>query len=614
MNTRVALAQINVVVGDISANTEKMVEKIYEAKDYQCDIIVFPELAVCGYPPEDLLLRSSFLQRCKEAVEELNRHTRHITALVGSPWRHNWGNHRRSFNHNGNELFNAAVLMSNEEIQDIYFKTELPNYGVFDEKRYFSRLDNPECLIFVMNGSRFNITICEDIWIWPSPVQGLAGMNNVDVTLNLSASPFYAGKLEEARYDALRSFCVHTGSSLVYTNLVGGQDELVFDGTSVVMDGKGRVKHMAKRFEEDFMVVDLDESFSRPAQEYPFRDYYPTTSSIERTFAAKLEPCQQTPRYSLVHDCNASEFLTWMNARHIEEIYLAIVLGLRDYVRKNGFQKVVIGESGGIDSAVVTALAVAALGKDNVIAVTMPSMVTSDETKGDAIVLAANFGIKCATIPIQPTFTEYHTAMGEVDFWKELGYSKVKGVVDENLQARIRGNILMALSNQFGWLVLSTGNKSETAVGYCTLYGDMAGGFSPIKDVPKTKVWQLADYINGVRESQGLLGIPESIILRPPTAELSENQSDEDALGPYEYVDQTVEMYIGGRCSRSEIIDSFKKLLFPLVKDPAANAEKIMDLIDRNEYKRRQGPPGVKITPVAFGKDRRMPITNKFRG
>jgi NAD+ synthase (glutamine-hydrolysing) len=616
MDTRVALAQINVVVGDISTNTEKIIEHIYRAKDYKCDIVVFPELAVCGYPPEDLLMRKSFLDRCHEAVKEISQHVSHITALVGSPWLFGWGDHRRAFNHNGKELFNSAVLMANRGIQDIYFKTELPNYGVFDEKRYFSRLDDPECLIFVMNGLRFNITICEDIWIWPSPVQRLAGMNDVDVTLNLSASPFYAGKLEEARHQALQNFCTHTGSSLVYTNLVGGQDELVFDGTSVVMDANGHVHHMANRFEEDFLVVDLNEAFSRKREQaYPFRDYYPTTSAIERTFAAKLEPCPESNRTIGIHESNTAEFLSWLEDRHIEEIYFVIVLGLRDYVRKNGFQKVVIGESGGIDSAVVTALAVAALGSENVIAVTMPSLITSDETKGDAILLAENFGILCETIPIQPTFVEYHNALRNMEAWnrKDKTHS-LKEVVSENLQARIRGNILMALSNEFGWLVLSTGNKSETAVGYCTLYGDMAGGFSPIKDVPKTKIWELAELINEIRIVDGLLGIPESIIKRPPTAELSVGQSDEKALGPYDYVDQVVESYVEQGSPRSEIIANFRSLVFPAMEDPAANAVKIMDLIDRNEYKRRQGPPGVKITPVAFGKDRRMPITNRFHG
>jgi NAD+ synthase (glutamine-hydrolysing) len=611
--TRVALAQINPTVGDFDLNKSLILNSLTLAQRAGCDIVVFPELAVCGYPPEDLLLRKSFLEKCRDTTVEIATKVKDMVALVGTPWQYNWGNHRRAFNHNGNELFNSAVIMANGKIQDIYFKTELPNYGVFDEKRYFSRLDTPECLLFVLNGLRFGVTICEDIWIYPSPVQTLAGMNNVDITLNLSASPFFAGKLEESRYSALHNYCSHTGSSLVYCNLVGGQDSLVFDGTSVVMDSTGEVHHMAERFEEDLLIADLDSTtFARKYKQdlgYVYRDYYQTTATLDRTFAYEFGPNPMTNRPPARKE-NTAIFEGWLHNNHIEEIYLALVLGLQDYVIKNGFEKVVIGNSGGIDSALVTALAVEALGNENVIGITMPSRITSDNTQDDAIILMENFGIQQDVIRIESLATSYSDVIAFSRTWSSA--VQENPVVWENIQARIRGNILMALSNQFGWLVLSTGNKSETAVGYCTLYGDMAGGFSPIKDVRKLQVYALVDYVNTLRRRKGLAGIPESIIERPPSAELSADQVDTDALGPYEYLDEIVRRYVEQDQSRVEVIDHFKSLMFPKIEDPVDYAKKMMRMIDRNEYKRRQGCPGIKITPKAFGKDRRMPITNGY--
>ena len=395
MGVRVALAQINTTVGDIDGNWGKILNGIQEAKDEGCDIIVFPELAICGYPPEDLLLRKSFLHECHSSVLNLAKHANGITALVGSPWKYKWGEHRRSYNHNGEELYNAAVLMSQGKIQDIYFKTELPNYGPFDEKRYFSRLDDPECLVFIMNGLRFNITICEDVWIWPSPVQTLAGMNDVDVTLNLSASPFYVNKLEDRSY-VLQKFCEHTGSSMVYTNLVGCQDELIFDGSSMVLDAWGGVQHMAERFQEDLMIVDLDaETYTRKREDrgYLFRDYYGTTATIERTFAYVVEP-NTLPEVHKSHKSNTTFFEGWLHGdAENEEMWGALVLGIKDYVTKNGFTDVVLGVSGGIDSSVVLALAVEALGHEHVHAISMPSWVSSEDTRNDAQILAKNFEV-----------------------------------------------------------------------------------------------------------------------------------------------------------------------------------------------------------------------------
>jgi NAD+ synthase (glutamine-hydrolysing) len=606
--TRVGLAQINPIVGDLGQNRRLIVTGIHEACRAGCDIVVFPELAVCGYPPEDLLLKRSFLNKCKESVDIIADEVKDIVVLLGSPWKFNWGGHRHEFNRNGEEIYNSAVVLAEQRVQDVYFKIELPNYGVFDEKRYFSRLDTPECVVFVMNGTRFCVTICEDIWIDHSPVRTLAAMNNVDVTLNLSASPFFAGKLSTSRYEALTQYCLKTSTSLVYVNNVGGQDELVFDGTSMVVDHRGKVRYMAKRFETDLLVVDLDEKFLKVGKEgYLFRDYYPSTSSIERDFAYKFEPNPNKPTNELTISEDFSE--TIRNQKGIEEVFNALVRGLKDYVNKNGFDKVVIGESGGIDSAVTTAIAVEALGAERVIGITMPSRITSNDTKDDACLLMDNFGILSDSIRIESLAASYDDTISYSSIWSSA--VQENPVVWENIQARIRGNILMALSNQFGWLVLSTGNKSESAVGYCTLYGDMAGGFNVLKDVYKTQVYELARYVNKLRLRKNLLGIPESIITRPPTAELSEGQTDEKSLGAYSLLDPVLEAYIEKELSIADIQTWLSGTLL-LHKAPDNYVRDIVLKVDRNEYKRRQGCPGVKITPKAFGKDRRMPITNGY--
>jgi NAD+ synthase (glutamine-hydrolysing) len=614
--TRVALAQINPTVGDFDLNKSLILNSLTLAQRAGCDIIVFPELVVCGYPPEDLLLKQSFLTKCHEAVESIAEEATDIVALVGSPWKFNWGKHRHEFNRNGEELYNAAVILADGKVQDVYFKTELPNYGVFDEKRYFSRLETPECLVFVMNGVRFCITICEDIWVEQSPVRTLAAMNNVDVTLNLSASPFFAGKLTTSRYEALSQYCLKTGTSLIYTNLIGGQDSLIFDGTSLVMDHRGKIRYVAKRFEEDFLVVDLDESFMKNKTEgYMFRDYYSTTSSIERDFAQKFETIgnakstiqPDTPQQHGPFD----DFTDVLRGQtEVEEVYLALKRGLIDYVDKNGFPKVVVAVSGGIDSAVTLALAVETLGINRVVGITMPSRITSDDTQDDAVTLMENFGIQQDTIHIEHLVNMYIESIAHSKIWANA--LEENPVVWENIQARIRGNVLMALSNQFGWLVLSTGNKSETAVGYCTLYGDMVGGFSILKDVYKTLVYKIGHYINMKRHERGLLGIPISTFERPPSAELAEGQTDEEVLGPYSVLDKVLEAYIEKEMSVTEVKEFFGALAFPPLKDMKAYVEKIVRMVDRNEYKRRQSCPGVKITPKDFGKDRRLPITNAY--
>ena len=613
---RVALAQINPKVGNLNLNREFIIDWIRTAQSQGCDLIVFPELSVCGYPPEDLLLKQSFLSRCKESVEMIAEETKGIVALVGSPWKFNWGKHRHEFNKNGEELFNSAVVLADQGIQDVYFKTELPNYGVFDERRYFSRLETPECLVFILNGVRFCVTICEDIWIEQSPIRTLAGMNNIDVTLNLSASPFFAGKLATSRYEALTQYCLKTTTTLVYVNNVGGQDELIFDGSSMVIDNRGKVRYMADRFTSDLLMVDLDESFVKSNTDtYLFRDFYPTTSSIERDYAPKFAPNPNKPSPSLLQLGNERRvtdklFDVIQQQTGTDEIYHALVKGLQDYVNKNGFYEVVIGESGGIDSAVTTAIAVEALGASRVIGVTMPSLITSDDTKDDAILLMKNFGIEYGIVPIQPTYVQYNTEIQNSSLWKSVTRGG-KSVVQENLQARVRGNILMAFSNQFGWLVLSTGNKSETAVGYCTLYGDMAGGFNVLKDVYKTQVRALARHINTLRSRKNLLGIPESILTRPPSAELSVGQTDEATLGAYTLLDPVLEAYIERELSVDDIQKSLSGTLL-VHKAPDDYVRTIVQKVDRNEYKRRQSCPGIKITPRAFGKDRRMPITNGY--
>ncbi|MBI5571000.1 MAG: NAD+ synthase [Desulfomonile tiedjei] len=558
---RIAQAQINPTVGDFSGNAQKIVDWIGRAKSAAADLVTFPELALCGYPPEDLLFRASFLTENRQSLEAVAPYCSGIGVLVG------FADSRED------RTYNAAALLYDGAIQGVYHKVELPNYGVFDEKRYFR--SGSQCLVVEIAGVRVSVTVCEDIWIPGSTAERCALRNHAQVVVNLSASPFHAGKYTYRLDQIISLFARATGTTVAYTNLVGGQDELVFDGGSLVVDPHGRLLATAKRFEEDLLVTDV---------EIPVTDntlpLWNVDERVRITRGADLPGRQYRPA-TIQPELNL-----------VEEVYSALVLGTGDYVRKNGFSAVVIGLSGGIDSSLTAAVAVDALGPQYVTGVTMPSQYTSRETLSDAEILARNLGIELLTIPIEEVFDAYAKIL-EDPFRKGR-----TGTEFENLQARIRGNILMALSNRFGWLVLTTGNKSETAVGYCTLYGDTAGGFAVVKDVPKTLVYELSEYVN---RKAGRDVIPSSVIVRPPSAELRPDQKDEDSLPPYAVLDPILKAYVEEDKGFDEI-DGFPP---DVVRD-------VIAMVDRNEYKRRQAPPGVKITPRAFGKDRRLPLTCRY--
>ncbi len=527
---RIALAQINPVVGDLIGNQNKIIQYIQQARDENVELVIFPELAICGYPPEDLLYKEHFIQDNLKALRWIQKQTQGISIVVGCV--------DRGIDKN---LYNAAVLISNGKIQGKYYKKALPNYGVFDEKRYFSSGKTKDT--FIVNRKSVQLSICEDIW-----VQSFVNKNQ-SLHINISCSPYEVDKLKK-RERILKQRAKEMKATIIYVNIVGGQDELIFDGSSLVVNAQGQIIAKAKSFEEDLMSVDLSVG------------------------AQQARP------------------LSIKKISQVESIYKALILGTQDYVRKNGFKKVVLGLSGGIDSALVAVIAVEALGKENVVGVSMPSRYSSKGTQSDARKLAHNLDIEFKEIPIEEVFKSYDEILSEE-------FSGLKpNVAEENIQARIRGNILMALSNKFGWLVLTTGNKSEMAVGYCTLYGDMSGGFAVIKDVPKMKVFELCEFIN----SQGKEIIPKTILTRPPSAELRPNQKDEDSLPPYNILDDILTDYVEKHHSINKIS---KKHQLELVK-------KVVKLVDQSEYKRRQSPPGIKITDRAFGKDWRLPIVNKY--
>ncbi|MCB2225115.1 MAG: NAD+ synthase [Desulfarculaceae bacterium] len=563
---RIAQAQINPTVGDISANQELILDYARRAHQAGAHLVTFPELAVIGYPPEDLLLKPRFLMDSMAAVRELAAQCPPINLVVGFA----------DADLEQGLCYNAAAVISKGEVRAVYRKKELPNYGVFDEKRYFA--PGNDCLLLDLGGARLMLTICEDVWVAGDECELCARKHQAQVTLNISASPFHAGKLDE-RKDIVARFAAATGSYVFYNNLVGGQDELVFDGGCLAESPEGHTLACSPRFVQDLQIVDLE---LPPAAELP------SLTSDPRVRVVELPLEGERPAAPLAPVC-APEM------GYLAETYQALVLGTRDYIKKNGFKRVVLGLSGGIDSAFTAAVAVEALGVENVTGVTMPSQFTSNETRSDAELLAANLGIQLITVPVAHI---YHIYLDEM---REAFGPGAPGVEHENLQARIRGNILMALSNRFGWLVLTTGNKSETAVGYCTLYGDMAGGFAVIKDVPKTLVYELAAHVN---ESAGRELIPASTIERPPSAELRPDQKDSDSLPPYEVLDPILRAYVEEDMVLDEIVALGHD--FAMVRD-------IIRLVDINEYKRRQAPPGVKITPKAFGRDRRLPITNHYR-
>ena len=568
---RLALAQINVVVGDLDVNGERILEVIGAAHGQGADLVVLPELAVTGYPPEDLLLRPGFVAAARESLEEIARGCTGITALVGVPLFED-------------DLYNCCAVLADGAVRGVYRKRYLPNYGVFDEHRYFA--PGRDLLLLRLGDAVVGPTICEDIWEPGPPATDLA-LAGAQLLVNISASPFHVGKAEE-REEMLVTRARDNACFLAFCNLVGGQDELIFDGHSVVLDDAGEVVARAAGFEEELLVVDLDPTDAIARR---LRDVRRRAIGRDRERVAEIEVLELQPAGS--PESASPPRLVAFEAE-LEQMRSALVLGLRDYVRKNGFVEVVLGVSGGIDSALTAALCVDALGSERVHCVSMPSRFSSAGTRSDARLVAENLGAPYLEVPIETVADAFASTLRDV-----TGGGLV-GLAAENLQARIRGTLLMALSNTFGWLVVSTGNKSELAVGYSTLYGDMVGGFALLKDVFKTDAWRLARYLNA-RAGKEL--IPESTIDREPSAELREDQRDEDSLPPYLELDRVLEAYVELDRSREELLQDF----------PADVVDRALALVDRAEYKRRQAPPGVKLRPKAFGRDWRPPITNRWR-
>lgn len=560
---RIALAQINPTVGAFDANCARIQSSLDSARRMCADIIVFPELALCGYPPEDLLLKKHFIAEHNKVLAAIAGRVGQGTVILGCLDSDPRGN-----------VYNAAAVINAGAVRAVYHKRALPNYGVFDERRYFTPGRSKP--IFVLDSISFGVSICEDIW-----AEALVCQEQVRagarLLINISASPFHAGKRDERR-TLLSKKAAEFKTHIAYVNMVGGQDELVFDGGSFLFSPTGRLITEAKHFEEDLLCADI-------------RVSQLTGAVAKKRFAsARYVALQRRPHEHRLRLERPKAVAT----DPIAEIHKALVCGTRDYVRKNGFGKVVLGISGGIDSALVAALACDALGVDNVIGITMPSRFSSRGTRGDAARLSKNLGIRLIELPIEKIYKAYDAVL------KNEFRGLPTGTAEENIQARIRGNLLMAFSNKYNWLVLTTGNKSETAVGYCTLYGDMAGGFAVLKDVSKTLVYALAHYRNG-RSRQNK--IPVSIIRRAPSAELRYGQKDQDSLPPYDVLDTILELYIEEDRSYDEIITR-------IGDEQLVRA--VITLVDRNEYKRRQAPPGIKITPKAFGRDRRLPMTNRY--
>jgi NAD+ synthase (glutamine-hydrolysing) len=573
---RVALAQINPTVGDLEGNAGQILDYIGRAREIGADLIAFPELALTGYPPEDLLLKPHFVRENRRVLDRIIDAASDLIAVVGF------------VDTDGSDIYNAAAVIVNGKLVESYHKTFLPNYGVFDEERYFQ--SGTRCPVFAFSGARVGVNICEDIWYpgGPTKLQALGG--DAQLIVNISSSPYHAGK----RIDRERMLCTRAEDNavaLVYCNLFGGQDELVFDGNSLIIDEAGHVIARGRAFDEDLLVADLN---------------------IERVFSERLHDPRRRREKLRVSENNSLHIVELPDAlrpvrerapvaprkderlEETAETYLALVTGTRDYVRKNGFDKVYLGLSGGVDSALTAVIAADAIGAENVNAVYMPTQFSSSESGRDAEQLARNLGLHFQVIEIGEPFDEYLKMLAPA--FDGLP----PDTTEENLQARIRGNILMALSNKFRGLVLSTGNKSEMSVGYSTLYGDMVGGFALLKDVPKMLVYELARHVNrrGPRPM-----IPEYTLTRAPSAELRPNQTDQDTLPPYDVLDAILEAYI----EKDMSADSIAEMGFPI-----DTVRWVINRVDAAEYKRRQSPPGIKITPRAFGRDRRMPITNKY--
>ena len=573
----IALCQMNAVVGDIAGNERAILDAIGHARDGGAQLVLFPELALTGYPPEDLLLKEHFLRDARAALDRIAAATTGIVALVGFPERED-------------DVYNALAVLADGAVQAVYRKVHLPNYGVFDEQRYFQSGTGPA--LIELGGHKIGLTICEDIWE-PGPPASTEARAGATLIVNVSASPYHRGKgLERERMLAQRArdnLC-----AIAFCALVGGQDELVFDGHSLVLDHEGETIARAGQFTEELLFATVDVEAAQTQRLRDARQRAPAREAREAvpTLARLALPQPASGGTPEDHVGGAIAPLLAPAA----EVYGALVTGLRDYVAKNGFRRVVLGLSGGIDSALVVCIAADALGPDGVAAVVMPSPYSSEETQSDARTLAKHLGVELFELPIEPAMRAYDAALAEVFAGTE------PGLAEENVQARIRGNLVMALSNKFGWLVLATGNKSEMSVGYSTLYGDLAGGLAVIKDCPKTVVYELARHVN---EVAGAERIPQSIVDRAPSAELRPDQRDEDSLPPYAVLDPILDAYVEDDLGREQLL---------LRGFDAADVDRVIALVDRAEYKRRQAPPGIKVTSRAFGRDRRVPITNRYGG
>jgi NAD+ synthase (glutamine-hydrolysing) len=595
---RLYCAQINPIVGDFEGNYKVIASHIEAAKKSEADVIVFPELCLTGYPPEDLVLKPAFIEENLKYLDKIKNLTSSITAIIG-------------FVNKEYEIYNSAAILSNKKTASIYNKQFLPNYSVFDEERYFQK--GTSTYIYKINDILVGINICEDIYYSSGPTKTQAILGGASLIINISASPYHIGKVEE-REKMLFTRAVDNRVNILYVNMVGGQDELVFDGNSLIMNEKGKILVRAKPFEEDHFIYDLDNEdvYSTRLQDAKFknqRDSMREENQPLSIIVIKNHKKVTNKNLKIKVDSenkNKSKFtgnsnfsLTYDRYKELiscqeEEILKAIMLGTRDYILKNGFKKVVLGLSGGIDSSLTAVIASFAIGNQNVTGIIMPSIYSSKESIGDSITLASKIGINTLIIPISNVYASY------LDNLKDIFKTNEINITKENLQARIRGNILMGLSNENGWLVLATGNKSEISVGYCTLYGDMAGGFSPIKDIYKTMVYDICNFIN--KKYSNI--IPDTIMGKAPSAELKPNQTDQDKLPPYKLLDSILKAYIEEEKDYHDIVQmGFEE---KMVKN-------VINMVDFNEYKRRQGSPGIKITQRAFGRDRRYPITNKFK-
>lgn len=575
-------------MGDFKGNFDKIASHIEQAKNQGVDILAFPELAITGYPPEDLVLKPAFIEENLKYLDKIKNLSDSIVIVIG-------------FVNKDFEIYNSAAICSNKKIISIYNKQFLPNYSVFDEERYFQK--GLETLIFELRGMSFGVNICEDIYYSSGPAKSQAILGGANLIINISASPYHVGKVEE-REKILFTRAVDNRVNIMYVNLVGGQDELVFDGDSMLVNEKGKILARAKSFEEDYFIFDLDteEVNSTRLQDAKFKNQRDSAEGetvplkvikiddfAKNSNQTKNKNLAGIEQYDLIFD-RYKELISCQE----EEIFKALVLGTKDYISKNGFAKVVLGLSGGIDSALTAVVAVFAIGKQNVTGVLMPSEYSSKGSIDDSLLLASNIGIDTLIVPISDVYKSYLDNLGPIFKTDRINITK------ENLQARIRGNILMGLSNENGWLVLATGNKSEISVGYCTLYGDMVGGFSPIKDIYKTLVYGICNFVN--RKYSNI--IPETIISKVPSAELKPGQKDEDKLPPYDKLDEILKLYIEEEKDYHDIVKcGFDEKM----------ARDVINMVDFSEYKRRQGAPGIKITQRAFGRDRRYPITNKFK-